>query len=377
MSNTSVALMGVCSCGSHPAEYALDNGYVCTDCLLAANEAELAQLTMCDDLMAFAAVKMVFHKGPVRPGLLLAYAITYALNGWSVFPLNGKAPAIPNPHPKGSAERKDCHGECGQPGHGLHDATTDLATICQWWAVDYLGANIGIRPPPGVLVLDNDPKVEGHAAVAAKLLAEYGPPPRTLTHRTGRGNGGRHRFYRRPPGRLTTKLLGPGFDIKDHSGHVVAPPSIHPDTGRRYSEEIDADIADPGWLTALIVARPAPQPPAVKRMFVRPARFGSSIADEFTDNHSWDDVLTPHGWSCLDADPDEDGARWLHPAATSPCSATVSNGCLFVYSTNTSFEPTTASDPHGYTRFRAYAELNFGGDMKAAAAAIKGGGRPT
>jgi hypothetical protein len=210
----------------------------------------------------------------------------------------------------------------------------------------------------------------------AKLTAEHPLPPRTLTHRSGRGDGGRHRFYRRPPGKLTTKLLGAGFDIKDRSGYVVAPPSLHPDTGRPYIEEVRAEIADPGWLTALIVAPPRPQPRVWdRRMFARPARFGASPADTFTENTSWHEVLGPHGWTCLDADPDGDGARWLHPAATSPVSATVTNGCLFVYSTNTVFEPTTASDPHGYTRFRAYAVLNFNGDMSAATACLQKGGR--
>lgn len=332
-----------------------------------------------DELIA-AAAEMTCHTGDVTPGLLLAYAIMYAINGWSVFPLHGKVPAIGAAHPRGSAERRDCHGECGAHGHGLYDASTDLATICQWWAVDHIGANIGIRPPNGVFVLDNDPKTVGHAAAAALLIAEHGAPPPTLTHRSGRGDGGRHRFYRRPPGKLSTKLLGPGFDIKDHSGYVVAPPSLHPDTHRPYIEEIRADIADPGWLTPLIVAppvlrpRPVPRPSALPR-FARPARFGSSIADTYTANTSWCDVLGAHGWTCLDADPDSDGARWLHPAATSPCSATITNGCLFVYSTNTVFEPTTAADPHGYTKFRAYAELNFDGDMKAAARSLKG--RPT
>jgi Bifunctional DNA primase/polymerase, N-terminal len=332
-----------------------------------------------DDLTAFAAAKVVFHAGRVTPGLLLAYAIEYAINGWPVFPLRGKAPAIPNPHPRGSVERRECHGECGQHGHGLYDATLDLGAVCQWWGVDHVGANIGIRPPAGVFVLDNDPKTLGHTRAAGLLLAEHGPPPVTLTHRTGRGNGGRHRFYRRPPGKLTSKLLGPGFDIKDASGYVVAPPSIHPDTGWRYVEEVRADVGDPGWLTDLIVAAPTvrPAPPrAAPSRFARPARFGASIADTFTDSTSWLEILGPHGWTCLDTDPDADGAVWLHPAATSECSATVTHGCLFVWSTSTVFEPSTAGDPHGYTRFRAYAELSHDGDMKAAARSFKEKGRP-
>jgi hypothetical protein len=80
----------------------------------------------------------------------------------------------------------------------------------------------------------------------------------------------------------------------------------------------------------------------------------------------------PHGWACLDDDPDGDGTRWLHPAATSKCSATISGGSLYVYSTSTVFDVTELGHPKGYSKFAAYAVLNHGGDMKAAARALKG-----
>jgi hypothetical protein len=81
--------------------------------------------------------------------------------------------------------------------------------------------------------------------------------------------------------------------------------------------------------------------------------------------------MSPHGWTCPDPDPDDDGARWLHPDATSSCSATIRNDCLFVYSTNTPFDVTEPGCAKGYTKFRAYAVLNHGGDMPAAARTIK------
>ena len=100
--------------------------------------------------------------------------------------------------------------------------------------------------------------------------------------------------------------------------------------------------------------------------------FGPSVADEYTANTSWADILEPHGWTQADhrQDPDAAGARWLHPTATSACSATISNGCLFVYSPNTPFDVTEGGSPKGYTKFRAYAVLEHGGDMKAAARAL-------
>ena len=76
-------------------------------------------------------------------------------------------------------------------------------------------------------------------------------------------------------------------------------------------------------------------------------------------------MLSPHGWTCPDPDPDADGARWRHPGAT------IRHGLLFVYSAATPFQPTEAGAPHGYSRFRAYAVLEHGGDLRAAARALQ------
>jgi hypothetical protein len=305
--------------------------------------------------------------------LLAAAAIEYARHNWPVFPLRGKVPAIPKPHRKGSPERQTCKGECGQFGHGSLDASTDVETITRWWS-RYVAANIGGRVPINVLVLDIDPR-HGGLDTLASLDREHGKLPDCLTTMSGRGDGGKHLFYRRPPGRLSAQL-GPGIDVKVSPGYVVLPPSIHPDTRKPYTR-IDGPIPNPPtWLTALIVVKP---PPPTRgrpvRVFSARGFSGVSIADQFSAETSWTEVLEPHGWTCLDADPDADGARWLHPAATSKCSATVRYGCLFVYSPNTVFEVTEPGNRHGYTRFKAYARLNHNGDMRAAAQSLKGGGR--
>jgi len=96
------------------------------------------------------------------------------------------------------------------------------------------------------------------------------------------------------------------------------------------------------------------------------------VADDFSARTSWAEVLVPHGWRCLDADSDADGARWRHPTATSPVSATVRHGVLFCYSPTPGLPVTESGDPHGLTRFRAYALLEHGGDLSAAARALRG-----
>lgn len=94
---------------------------------------------------------------------------------------------------------------------------------------------------------------------------------------------------------------------------------------------------------------------------------GDSIADGYSANTTWAEVLQPHGWECLDVDPDADGARWRHPTATAPYSATIKFGKLFCFSPNTPFDVTESGNAHGYTKFRAYAVLGHGGDLSAAA----------
>ena len=298
------------------------------------------------------------------------HAVEYALSNWKVFPLRGKVPAIPNPHPKGSIERQTCKGQCGKQGHGVLDATTDLPTVIAWWSGKYGGCNIGCRVPDNAFVFDVDPQSGGDVSLAA-LLNEYGPLPDTLGTVSGRGTGGTHRFYRRPPGELSSKRLGRGIDIKTSSGYMVAPPSIHPDSGMPYSR-IDGLVASPPpWLVALLRPEPIQRTHRAYLRRVPSLTSGPSIADRYSSTASWVEILEPHGWRCLDADPDADGARWRHPAASSQSSATVQNGCLFVWSPNTQFDITETGNPRGYTRFRAYAVLNHGGDLSAAARSLR------
>lgn len=304
----------------------------------------------------------------------LTAAFDLAHQGTAVFPLwaRGKNPRIPNAHPEGDPLRGICHGECGRHGHGLYDATTDLSTIAHWWRCLYPGANIGAPVPAGQFVLDIDPQHGGHESLALLILdPDNGPLTATFTTISGRGTGGAHLFYKRPPGKLSAKRLGPGLDIKDALvGYTVRPPSMHPDSGKSYAY-IDRPVVDPSdWLVELIV-EPEPETRAYAPRSIFSSFWSDSIADEFGETTSWAEILEPHGWRCLNADPDADGAIWLHPNHSSACSATIRFGCLFVYSTNTPFEITELSNPNGYTKFRAYAVLYHNGDMSAAAQTLR------
>lgn len=319
---------------------------------------------------------------------MLTAALEYASHGWPVFPLNGKVPAIRRRHPATIAYAttscveglttfpnplRDCRGGCGHDGHGLHDATLDSSTVTRWWSNAHAGANIGGRVPSSMIVIDIDPRHGGHKTLAA-LEARYGALPATLTHYSGRGDGGKHFFFRRPSGHVSGRGLGSGIDLKTDSGYVVLPPSLHPDSGQPYIRVDGSVAAPPQWLVSVLHAKPCTAYGSRRTKHTRtsPAP-GGNIAATFCANTSWADILEPHGWQCLDFDPDDDGARWLHPDATSSCSATVRHGCLFVWSTNTPFEVTEPGLPHGYTKFRAHAALNHRGDMRAAVKTITGG----
>ncbi len=282
-----------------------------------------------------------------------AYAVEYALQGLAVGPLckrdrdTGRMIGIKGKDPVGHLVP-----------HGVKDFTTDIDTIIRWWSENQW--NIGARVPESCFALDADgPDRKPYPGTGMEGLAAlhkiHGKDFLPTTFKQHTGSDGRHYLYRRPPGKLTKKhLKAYGLDFKTSGGYIVMAPSIHPDSGRAYVK-FPAPIVDPPqWLIDMIVEKPKVQR---RSRSPRWQYYGHSSADTFSTRMSWQQILTPHGWECLDADPDADGARWLHPTATSSCSATVKNGCLFVYSPNTPFKTTEEGDANGYTRFKAAAVL--------------------
>jgi Bifunctional DNA primase/polymerase, N-terminal len=302
-------------------------------------------------------------------------AVAYAAAGYAVFPLRGKLPYgnCPACEPRSARYQPHTAGECGHElCHGLYAATSDPVRAGRWWA-RWPQANIGGRVPASLLVFDIDPRHGGHQRLV-QLEREHGLLPPTRVSVSGRGDGGQHRWFLHPGGQVTSARLGAGVDLKTHAGYVVLPPSRHPDTGQAYTwaEPIQDPAALPTRWRRLLAPTPPtllaarrPNPPMVAR--------SGSVGEAFNQATSWTQVLGPHGWTCPDPDPDADGARWRHPGATNPKSATIRHGMLFVYSAATPFQPTEVGAPHGYSRFRAYAVLEHGGDLRAAARALRAG----
>jgi hypothetical protein len=164
-------------------------------------------------------------------------ALDLAAQGWRVFPCM----------PRGEKAKAPL------TFHGHVDATTDPDQIKTWWT-RWPDAMIGAAVPDSCIVVDVDPRNGGDLAELETLT---GPLPPTLTAWSGRDDGGRHLYFLRPPGPLTSTRLPKGIDLKIN-GYCIVPRSIHPATGQPYRWEEHPVGAVPVGLRELL--RPAPQP---------------------------------------------------------------------------------------------------------------------
>jgi hypothetical protein len=157
--------------------------------------------------------------------VFLDAALEYAARGWHVVPLKprGKKPIF---HAwQIVAER-----------HGA-----DPEKLKLWWDTEP-NANVGILTglASGVIVVDVDPRNGGDDALLDHFpnLKAWGKGLRVRT-----GSGGLHFYIKHPwlaerrpiQSRTGKRGVGNGLELKADGGHqVVAPPSIHPETGKAY-----------------------------------------------------------------------------------------------------------------------------------------------
>ncbi len=311
---------------------------------------------------------------------LRQHAVQYAAGGLPIFPVN---PA--NKEPLVSQKR----------------ATTAQEVVAEWWQ-RWSSALIGHRVALEQFLLDIDPRHGGDRTWEA-LEDEFGPIRVGRMHFSGRGDGGFHAWFLRPNWltRISAKRLDlwahehevgqpvlddegkevgwtAGIDLLLHNWrYTILPPSPHPDTGQPYQwREHNSEV---GELLVPVAELLIPvtesedgdnssQTPGVPLSVFE---HSDSIADWVSATMTWNEILVPHGWTLAEGDGDADGSLWRHPSATAKHSASVKHGCLFVYSPNTPLEQTEPDDTHGYKRFRAWAQLEYGGDLSAAAKAAR------
>lgn len=112
------------------------------------------------------------------------------------------------------------------------------------------GINLGVRLDAETLVVDVDPRNFADGVDSLQRLSEaVGVDLHKWTPKTETGGGGLHLWMRKPSDlRLRAGLSAeyPGIDFKTKGGQVVAPGSIHPDTGRPYVlDDFLGEIGDP------------------------------------------------------------------------------------------------------------------------------------
>lgn len=160
-------------------------------------------------------------------------ALQYAAIGFAVFPLHykSKRPLIEE---------------------WQHRASKDPAVVRELWR-QHPNAGIGVCCAPSDLaVIDEDPRNGGDETLS-RLEAERGYlwAEGCAIARTGRGDGGRHYFFRAPEGVRLPGKLGPGVDLLSGPRYVVLEPSIHPESGRPYRWEKGASPLNMGTLPEL------------------------------------------------------------------------------------------------------------------------------
>ncbi|MGW0546944.1 bifunctional DNA primase/polymerase [Streptomyces altiplanensis] len=197
--------------------------------------------------------------------LALAHALSAAERGLPVIPLSRtKLPALRSPH-RDAPEPFLCRGECGRPGHGVHDATTDPAAVRALFAAAPWATGYGIacgRPPHHLIGIDLDTKSDTDATVSLRHLAlrHLFTIPETVVVLTP--SGGRHIWLTGPPGVTvpnSASRLAPGIDIRGTGGYLVGPGSLT-------AHGIYRTAPGTGHLA------PAPCPSALLRLLTPPAR---------------------------------------------------------------------------------------------------------
>lgn len=253
-------------------------------------------------------------------------------------------------------------------------ATVDPEQIERWWEKGNIsGVSIVTGADSNLFVLDVDTKdnVRGEESLA-DLEAKHGKLPVTVESVTG--SGGRHLFFRWPEDQEidnSAGRLGKGLDIRGTRGQVVAPGSLHPDTGNTYEWELESHPDDipvasaPQWLLELI--KPIEHYDRTHAS-TRTSLAASEVALEkyngSASNQDIADLLIEVGWSQDYID--RDGVIYMRrPGKKSGYSASigkVAEGVMYCFTPNAPpFQDGVPYDPVGVLAY-----TKFGGDITAA-----------
>lgn len=156
----------------------------------------------------------------------LEAALLYASMGWPVFPLQPR--------------QKDKYAVASWK----NDCSTDEKQIREWWGKNPY-YNIGIVTGHGLCVVDVDDKPEKHGGLLGSDFLrdwelEHGEISETVCAQSG--TGGMHYYFDIGDTYISGCQSDTIFiDLRCDNNYIVAPPSIHPDTGKPYTWDISPE----------------------------------------------------------------------------------------------------------------------------------------
>lgn len=154
---------------------------------------------------------------------VLAGALSYAENGWNVYPASEKRARIKLWNTTG--------------------ASRDPQTISRWFTGDFAGENVGVATgPSGLAVLDIDPRNGGNESWS-KIFERFGHEAFSDAPIVHTPRGGFHLYMRAPNGRpVASGDLEPGVELKSARAGVIAPPSKCFSAQYRWRDQISTDL---------------------------------------------------------------------------------------------------------------------------------------
>jgi putative DNA primase/helicase len=142
--------------------------------------------------------------------------------------------------------------------HGVSDATTDEATIRNWWS-RWPSANVALATGRGLVVIDVDAGATWPSEGKLESMLQLRPP----VARTPRGGG--HIYFRVPVGhvwRNSVSRLALHVDVRADGGYVLVSPSRTEHGEYKWLRPLVVPLSElpepPGWLIAALdrMARP-------------------------------------------------------------------------------------------------------------------------
>jgi|SRR5579872_4488 len=242
--------------------------------------------------------------------MMMQHALRYAADGFAVFPvyeptwnhlLDGCAAL------ECSCGKFGCKGKHPRTANGCTDATTDAATIKEWWT-KWPNASVGIATgkKSGLAVIDLDGP-EGIISGRRLGLSSL------VTALTGSGS---QLFYADPGGRLknSVKKLAGGVDTRGEGGYIVSPPSLHPN-GKRYCWKTTplSRIALPPLPQSL--AEEPSKPAGLTSTIRKPDGWIAAALEEMKKGHVHNTLISVLGKFRVHNFSEEDTFKLLHPYA--------------------------------------------------------------